>query len=181
MKLLIASDLHGSAHYANNLYTLWQQEAPDVVLLLGDLLYHGPRNDLPEQYAPKEVIAILNKMKDKILAVRGNCDSEVDQMVLEFPILSDFAVLALGGTLVCATHGHNFGPQNPPPLAKGGILLCGHTHIGAEEKRDEYVYLNPGSLSIPKDGQHSYMLFENGVFTRYNLQKEVLGQWSLAE
>ena len=181
MKLLIASDLHGSALYAKKLFTLFEEEKPDLVLLLGDLLYHGPRNDLPEEYAPKEVIEVLNPMADKILAVRGNCDSEVDQMVLQFPILSDFAVLGVDGAMVLATHGHKFGPENPPPLAKGSILLCGHTHIGAQEKQEGFVYLNPGSLSIPKDGHHSYMLYEKGVFTRYTLQKEVLGSWQIAE
>ena len=127
MKLLIASDIHGDIESARVLIDEFEKRGCDKILLLGDVLYHGPRNDLPGRYAPKEVIALLNGYKDKILAVRGNCDTEVDQMVLEFPILADYAILALDGLTVYATHGHNFNTKTPPPMAKGDILLHGHT------------------------------------------------------
>ena len=130
MKILIASDIHGSALFCRRLMEAWDREEPDRVLLLGDLLYHGPRNDLPEEYNPKQVIALLNERKESLLCVRGNCDTEVDQMVLRFPIMADYAVLTLGDRLLYASHGHHYGENNPPALRKGDILLCGHTHGG---------------------------------------------------
>ena len=170
MKLMIASDIHGSEYYCKKLIEQFERENPDKLLLLGDILYHGPRNDLPQVYAPKAVIAMLNPLKSKILCIRGNCDTEVDQMVLDFPILADYAVLYLDGRAVYATHGHHFGEDNPPPLSDGDILLCGHTHIPKCEKKSGYIYLNPGSVSIPKENsQHSYMMYENGKFVWKNL------------
>lgn len=169
-KLLIASDIHGSARYCRALLERIEAEAPDRVLLLGDLLYHGPRNDLPEEYAPKEVISMLNGLKNALLCVRGNCDTEVDQMVLDFPIMADYALLSLGDRTVIATHGHHFGEQNPPPHRAGDILLCGHTHIPAYKQHGDFLYLNPGSVSIPKNGScHSYMVWEKGLFTWRNV------------
>lgn len=169
-KLLIASDIHGSARYCRALLERIETEAPDRVLLLGDLLYHGPRNDLPEEYAPKEVISMLNGLKNALLCVRGNCDTEVDQMVLDFPIMADYALLSLGDRTVIATHGHHFGEQNPPPHRAGDILLCGHTHIPAYTQHRDFLYLNPGSVSIPKNGScHSYMVWEKGLFTWRNV------------
>lgn len=169
-KLLIASDIHGSARYCRALLERIETEAPDRVLLLGDLLYHGPRNDLPEEYAPKEVISMLNGLKNALLCVRGNCDTEVDQMVLDFPIMADYALLSLGDRTVIATHGHHFGEQNPPPHREGDILLCGHTHIPAYTQHGDFLYLNPGSVSIPKNGScHSYMVWEKGLFTWRNV------------
>ena len=165
MKLLIASDIHGSAYYCRSLMRVWDREQPDRALLLGDLLYHGPRNDLPREYAPREVIALLNERKNEILCVRGNCDTEVDQMVLSFPILADYAWLGIDGVTLFATHGHHFGPSRLPPLRPGDALLSGHTHIPLWEKRDGVLCLNPGSVSIPKEGsENSYMTLENGVF-----------------
>ena len=171
MKWFIASDLHGSAAYCEQMLAAYAREGADRLVLLGDILYHGPRNDLPEGYAPKAVIAALNPLKDRILCVRGNCDTEVDQMVLEFPILADYAVLADGGLTVYLTHGHKFGEQNPPPMPKGSVLLCGHTHIPAWNAHEDFIYVNPGSVSIPKNGSHhGYMLLENGVFTWKDLE-----------
>lgn len=165
MKLMIASDLHGSAYYCRKVLEAFAQEKADKLLLLGDILYHGPRNDLPKEYAPKEVMGMLNPMKNKILCVRGNCDGEVDQMVLDFPVLADYAVLYIEGQTIYATHGHVFNPNNLPPLAKGDILLNGHTHVPKVEEYDDYIYINPGSTSIPKEGSHhSYMTFEGGEF-----------------
>ena len=164
-KILIASDIHGSAYYCDKLVQRIHIEDPDRVLLLGDILYHGPRNDLPRDYAPKKVIDMLNPLNELLLCVRGNCDTEVDQMVLRFPIMADYAVLLLGDETVYATHGHHACEAAPPPLKKGDILLCGHTHVPACSEHEDFLYLNPGSVSIPKDGsRHSYITWESGEF-----------------
>lgn len=171
MKLIIASDIHGSAYYCRMLLDAFEKEKGDRLLLLGDILYHGPRNDLPRDYAPKEVIAMLNTLKDNILCVRGNCDTEVDQMVLDFPILADYAILSVGDKLIYATHGHKFNEMTPPPLSKGDILLCGHTHVPKLTECEGFVYMNPGSVSIPKENSaHSYMVFEDNKFLWKNLE-----------
>nr|WP_326183793.1 phosphodiesterase [uncultured Oscillibacter sp.] len=170
MKLLIASDLHGSAHYCRLLLEAFRREGADRMVLLGDLLYHGPRNPLPEDYDTKAVTALLNSVADRLLCVRGNCDAEVDQMVLEFPMLADYAFLAVDGPTICATHGHLHGPGDPPPLRQGDFLLCGHTHLPVCRDCGKFTYLNPGSLALPKDGTpHSYMTLENGRFLWHDL------------
>ena len=169
MKWFIASDLHGSAVYCRRMLEAYRREGAHRLVLLGDILYHGPRNDLPDEYAPKQVIALLSPYKDKILCVRGNCEAEVDQMVLPFPVMADYAVLALGDHIIYATHGHTFGPDNPPPLTDGDILLSGHTHVPMDEMRDipggKIRCLNPGSVSIPKENSaHGYLILtENDV------------------
>ncbi|MCD8390920.1 MAG: phosphodiesterase [Firmicutes bacterium] len=166
MKIMFASDIHGSIKYAEMMKNAYLREGAEGIVLLGDLLYHGPRNDLPEEYAPKKVIALLNGMKnDIILCVRGNCEAEVDAMVLDFPCLADYAVMYLDGKSVFVTHGHLYNPENPPKLKPCDYLMNGHTHIGAYEKRAGFTYLNPGSVSIPKDGRHSYMIYEDGEFS----------------
>ena len=165
MKWLIASDIHGSALWCRRLLEAWDKEQADRLLLLGDVLYHGPRNDLPDQYAPKEVIAMLNARRERILCVRGNCEAEVDQMVLDFPVLADYAVLWEGSRLIYCTHGHVYNTGKLPPLQEGDVLLHGHTHIPAWEDHGTYRYLNPGSVAIPKEGSwHGYMTLENGRF-----------------
>ena len=176
MKLLIASDIHGDIESAKILIEAFEREGCDKILLLGDVLYHGPRNDLPGRYAPKEVIALLNEYKDKILAVRGNCDTEVDQMVLEFPILGDYALLSLDGLNLYATHGHNYNTKTPPPLGEGDILLHGHTHvIRAEKFGNNNTYINPGSITLPKENcPRSYAIYEARKFTFYNVLGEVV-------
>ena len=189
MKLMIASDIHGSAFYCEQMIEAYKREGADKLLLLGDILYHGPRNDLPEGYAPKEVIAMLNPMKKELLCVRGNCDTEVDQMVLEFPILADYCYLNLSGdpeeknsdVTIFATHGHVYNPHKLPMLKDGDILLNGHTHIPAWEPFGrENLYLNPGSVSIPKnDTAHGYMTLENGVFTWKTLSGEPYHEWKM--
>ena len=167
MKLFIASDIHGSAYWCEKMLEAYKAEKADRMLLLGDILYHGPRNDLPDEYAPKKVIAMLSDYKKEILCVRGNCDTEVDQMVLPFPILSDYALIVEGNTRNYATHGHKFGKDNPPPLMEGDILLCGHTHVAADEECDGFRYINPGSVSIPKENTgNGYIVFEKGSFVR---------------
>ena len=188
MKLLIASDIHGSATWCRRLMDAVSRETPDRIVLLGDVLYHGPRNDLPEGYAPKEVAAMLNGVAESIVAVRGNCDAEVDQMVLDFPCMADYATLFDGDTTLFCTHGHVWSPERMPLLPSGAAFLSGHTHVKVNEDvsmrvcdgvlvpaRGEDVgvaggdvrtihLVNPGSVSIPKDGSHSFALYENGEF-----------------
>ncbi len=178
MRFMIASDIHGSAFYCRQMLEAYEREKADRLLLLGDILYHGPRNDLPRDYAPKEVIAMLNPMKEHLLCVRGNCDTEVDQMVLEFPIMAEYCFLDLDGQSVLATHGHVWNPSNPLMLKKGDILLNGHTHIPACEEKDGYIYMNPGSVSIPKENSaHSYMIYENKFFEWKDMNGEVYQTW----
>ncbi len=176
MKLLIASDIHGDLDSAEAVLSAYEREGADKLLLLGDLLYHGPRNDLPSTYNPKAVIELLNNNKDKILAVRGNCDTEVDQMVLTFPILADYAYLSLDGLSVFATHGHHHNTATPPPLRRGEILLHGHTHVlCATPFGDGNWYINPGSAALPKEGNpRTYAVYENRAFTVKTLDGAVV-------
>ena len=171
MKYIFASDIHGSAHYCRKLVENFKKEGADRLILLGDLLYHGPRNDLPRDYAPKKVIPMLSSLQDRILAVRGNCEAEVDQMVLPFSCMADYALLETGGMTLYLTHGHHHNPDNLPPLREGSIFLSGHTHVKLDEVRNGIRCLNPGSVSIPKDGSHSCILFEDGHF-RFHIWEE---------
>ena len=171
MKLVIASDIHGSAYWCKKLLETIEQEQPDKIILLGDLLYHGPRNDLPRDYAPKQVIPMLAGLRDKILAVRGNCEAEVDQMVLPFPCMADYALFHCDGLNLYLTHGHLWNPDQLPPLQPGDLFLSGHTHVKLDRISDGIRCLNPGSVSIPKDGSHSCMIYENGNF-RFCLLEE---------
>lgn len=193
MKFLIASDIHGSAAWCRRLMDALDAEQPDRLLLLGDILYHGPRNDLPEGYAPKEVIAMLNPLASSIIAVRGNCEAEVDQMVLDFPCMADYttifdpaAALAADGSArektgceLFLTHGHVYGAgfhnsvDKLPELVDGSILLYGHTHKKVSEPAPTHEGVwafNPGSVSIPKDGTHSYGVYENGALRHVTLE-----------
>ena len=182
MKLLIASDIHGAARWCARLMDAIDAEQPDRVVLLGDLLYHGPRNDLPADYAPKEVIAMLNGIADRVICVRGNCEAEVDQMVLDFPCMADYDVLwdpqapnpqaAGAGRELFLTHGHVYGAgfhnsvDRLPELPQGSVLLYGHTHKKVSEPapgHDGVWAFNPGSVSIPKDGTHSCGMYEDGA------------------
>ena len=177
MKLLIASDIHGSALYCEALMNAYRTERADRLLLLGDILYHGPRNNLPEEYDPKAVISMLNSMSNEILCVRGNCDTEVDQMVLNFPILADYAILSVTDRMIFATHGHNFNCDALPPLKDGDILLHGHTHVPKCEQRKNFLYLNPGSVSIPKENSaHSYMTLAGNTFEWKSLSGDTYHQ-----
>ena len=181
MNLMIASDLHGSAYYCRELLAALDREQPQKLLLLGDLLYHGPRNDLPRDYAPKEVTALLNACRQQLLCVRGNCDAEVDQMVLPFPVLADYAWFVWDGFRVFATHGHHAGPDDPP-AAPFDLLLSGHTHLPMLARRaDGRVYANPGSVAIPKGGNPpTYLLYEDGTLSLRRLSDgEVLTTLSL--
>lgn len=172
MKLLIASDIHGSALWCRKLLEYYRLSGADRMLLLGDLLYHGPRNDLPEEYAPKEVISLLNSAASDLFAVRGNCEAEVDQMVLDFPCMADYALLSLDKSVLFATHGHVFSPDHLPRLHPGDRLLYGHTHIPGIRITDGIQCVNPGSVSIPKAGTpHSCILLEEDRFTFVDLAR----------
>ena len=168
MKYLFASDIHGSAYYCRKLTDAYKAEKANRLILLGDLLYHGPRNDLPKNYAPKEVASMLNSLKNEILAIRGNCEAEVDQMMLEFPVLADYAaIMTAAGQTIYLTHGHHYNIDNPLPMKEGDVMIYGHTHVPLDEVKDGIRFLNPGSVSIPKqDSGHGYIVLEDGIFTR---------------
>ena len=179
MKLMIVSDIHGSAYYCEKMLECYKKENADKLVILGDVLYHGPRNDLPEEYAPKKVIEMLNNIKEEILCVRGNCDTEVDQMVLKFPIMADYALLYWKNRMIFVTHGHNHNLEKMPMLKKGDILLHGHTHIPVCEKAGEIYYINPGSISIPKqNSEHSYIILDDEGITFKNLDTKAYGYYS---
>ena len=177
--LLICSDIHGDALSAQKVVEAFERHGAERLVILGDILYHGPRNDLPDGYAPKKVIEILNPYSDKVLAVRGNCEAEVDQMVLTFPVLADYAFIERDGLRIFATHGHVFNKNSVPPIAKGDILLHGHTHVPvAEEFGDGFYYINPGSTSIPKENSHhGYMIYENDTFLWKDFDGNVLNEY----
>ena len=165
MNIMIASDIHGSAYWCREMLRAFEHERADKLLLLGDILYHGPRNSLPQEYNSQEVSAMLNERKNAILCVRGNCDSEVDQMMLDFPIMAEYCLLYVRDRVIFATHGHRFNKTNLPPLTPGDILLHGHTHVPAWENIGDNLYLNPGSVSIPKqDSKNGYMLLNDRSF-----------------
>ena len=173
MKILIASDIHGSAKYCEQLLSAFHRNKPDRLLLLGDLLYHGPRNALPADYDTKQTIDILNSLKNIITAVRGNCDAEVDQMVLDFPIMNEYELIQVDGVKIFATHGHHFHPQAPPPFVEMDVLLTGHTHVPEIREINGFIYVNPGSISIPKGGSdHSYAVLEEGRMTLHRLSDD---------
>lgn len=180
MKWFIASDIHGSAYYCEKLLEAYRKEGADKILLLGDVLYHGPRNDLPEGYAPKKVIAMLNELENEILCVRGNCEAEVDQMVLHFPVLADYAILTAGKKMIFVTHGHVYNNNHLPPIKPGDILLHGHTHVPVCEEFKTHIYMNPGSVSIPKENSpHSYMTFDGERFEWKTLEGEIYKEYVL--
>ncbi len=176
MKLLIASDIHGDIKAARKIIEVFESKGCTKILLLGDVLYHGPRNDLPKDYSPKEVIELLNGYSDKILAVRGNCDTEVDQMVLNFPVLADYAVVSVDDITFYASHGHKYNMQTPPPLAKWDVLLNGHTHIYEINCfGNENLYINVGSIALPKGGNpKTYAIYQNHAFSIFSDDDECL-------
>ena len=172
MKLLIASDIHGSAYWCRKLLEVYETEKPDKLVLLGDILYHGPRNDLPREYAPKAVIALLSPLAEKILCVRGNCEAEVDQMVLPFPCMAPYSQLLVEGKTFYLTHGHHENPRNLPRLNPGDVFLYGHTHVKEDIQVEGVRCLNPGSVSIPKDGSHSCLVYDKGEFSFRILEED---------
>ena len=172
MKLLIASDIHGSAYWCRKLLEVYETEKPDKLVLLGDILYHGPRNDLPREYAPKAVISMLSPLAEKILCVRGNCEAEVDQMVLPFPCMAPYSQLLVEDKTFYLTHGHHENPRNLPRLNPGDVFLSGHTHVKEDIQVEGVRCLNPGSVSIPKDGSHSCLVYDNGEFSFRILEED---------
>ena len=179
-KYMFASDVHGSAWYCRKMLEAYDRSGAERLVLLGDLLYHGPRNDLPQEYAPKQVIAMLNEYKNEIIAVRGNCEAEVDQMVLEFPVMADYAILVLNGLTFFATHGHLFNQDQMPPLKAGDILVHGHTHLLKAEKVNGHYILNPGSTSIPKGGNPAtYAILEDQDFKIFDFDGNVVKEAKL--
>lgn len=182
MKIFVASDIHGSGYYCRKMLDAYEIEKADRMLLLGDILYHGPRNDLPMEYAPKEVTAMLNEKKNEIYAVRGNCEAEVDQMVLQFPVMADYCLLPMGEKIIYATHGHIYNEGNLPPMKDGDILLHGHTHVLKAEKKEGYILLNPGSISIPKEGNvPTYGILQDGRFEIKDFQGNIVKALILEE
>lgn len=175
MKYMFASDIHGSAYYCRKMLEAYDREQARRLVLLGDLLYHGPRNDLPREYAPKEVIAMLNARKADIYAVRGNCEAEVDQMVLQFPVMADYCILEVDGRTFYATHGHVYHEFHLPPLRQGDILIHGHTHVLRADVLETCFILNPGSVSIPKEGNPpTYGIYEDGCFSIKTFEEQVV-------
>ena len=178
MKLMFASDIHGSASCCEKMLQRFKDENAAQLILLGDLLYHGPRNPLPDSYSPSAVADMLNAFSDKLLCVRGNCESEVDQMMLNFPALADYtaAFTEKGKTIYC-THGHLYKGDIKLPIKKDSVLIEGHSHVYAAEKRKDHYYINTGSVSLPKDGrERSYVIYENGYFSVRNMNgKELMG------
>ena len=180
MKIMFASDIHGSAYYCRKMLDIYSESGAGRLVILGDILYHGPRNDLPREYAPKEVIAMLNPLKNQIYAIRGNCDTEVDQMVLEFPVMADYAILVLNGLTFFATHGHLFNQDQMPPLKAGDILVHGHTHLLKAEKVNGHYILNPGSTSIPKGGNPAtYAILDEQDFKIFDFDGNVVKEAKL--
>ena len=174
MKWYVVSDIHGSSKNLKKVLNYFDQDG-DYLLILGDILYHGPRNNIPESYEPKEVMKMLNERKSKILAVRGNCDGEVDQMMLKFPITADYNVIPQDGYKIFMTHGHLFDDDSLPWMDENDVLLFGHIHIPMAEKTDGRICWNPGSISIPKnDSVASFGIIENNEFSIYDLDKKVL-------
>ena len=166
--LLVVSDIHGALSGAELVLNAKEYHGIDEVLCLGDVLYHGPRNDIPEDYAPKKVIELMNALKDHIAAIRGNCDAEVDQMVLDFAVTADYSTLFFDDHKIFMTHGHVYGPDHLPSLPKGTMVLSGHTHIPTAYEKDGLLFCNPGSVSLPKDGHPaSYAIIDGSGFTVY--------------
>lgn len=173
MKCMIISDIHGSYDDLKRVLDIYEEEKMDKLIILGDILYHGPRNDLPESYAPKKVIPLLNAYKKDIIAVRGNCDAEVDQMVLEFPMRGDYHELFIDGHRIFITHGHLYNEDEMPLLNKGDILMYGHFHKPIAKEKDGVIIFNPSSISLPKVGVKSYGVYENNKLKICTLEKVI--------
>jgi len=174
MKLLVASDIHGSIKYAKKLIEIFEREKADQMLLLGDVLYHGPRNDLPEEYNPKEVFELLGQYKEKIWAVRGNCDAEVDEMVLGFDLMSDYRLFHIDGLDIIASHGHIYHPEQMPLHTSPVLFLYGHIHVAVAEKHGNDYIGNPGSISLPKSDTNSYGILENKKWFVKDLEGNII-------
>ncbi|TJX15170.1 phosphodiesterase [Tissierella creatinini] len=174
MKLFFISDIHGSIYYLKKALKRFEEEKADYIVILGDILYHGARNPLPLEYNPKEVFALLNSIGHKIIAVRGNCDSEVDEMVVNFPIMATYSNILYNNRRVFITHGHIYNETNMPPLADSDMLIQGHTHIPRLDKKDNVYVVNPGSITLPKeDNPHTFGILEGSSFKIKTLEGEI--------
>ena len=177
MKLMVISDIHGSLFYLKKVIEIFEKNNYDKILILGDELYHGPRNPLPKEYNPKEAAELLNRYKNKIIAVRGNCDSEVDQMVLNFPITADYNMIFWENKKIFMTHGHIYNIDSPLPMEDGDIMIYGHFHIPIIQRKNEKMFLNPGSISLPKENNpNSFGVFENGSFYIKDMEENILNE-----
>ena len=176
MKVLIISDIHGSGYYAEKIKEIVEKENPDKIVLLGDLYYHGPRNDLSQEYNPMKVAEILNSLKDKLLVVRGNCDAEVDEMISQFKF-EDHILMEINGKKVYFTHGHRYNIE-VIPYEDFEIMIYGHIHQGFIEKKEGYLFANPGSISIPRlNTPHSYLVFEEDKLVLKDVEGEVIKEY----
>jgi len=182
MKLFFISDIHGSEYYLNKALERFKEEKADYIVILGDHLYHGPRNPFPQGYEPKKVTEILNSLSDKIISIRGNCDSEVDQMVLDFPMMADYSIIFYEGKKFFLTHGHIYNEKNMPKLKDNDVFIYGHTHILRAEKVDNVFLLNPGSISLPKENNpHTYGVLEKDTFRIKDLDGNVVKEINIME
>lgn len=176
MKVLIISDIHGSGYYAEKIKEIVEKENPDKIVLLGDLYYHGPRNDLSQEYNPMKVAEILNSLKDKLLVVRGNCDAEVDEMISQFKF-EDHILMEINGKKVYFTHGHKYNIE-VIPYEDFEIMIYGHIHQGFIEEKEGYLFANPGSISIPRlNTPHSYLMFEENRLVLKDVEGEVVEEY----
>lgn len=174
MKLFFISDIHGSSYYLEKVINIYEKEKADYLVILGDELYHGARNPLPKEYNPKKVAEILNTYKNEIIAVRGNCDSEVDQMVLNYPIMSDYSIILYNNRRLFLTHGHIYNKNNLPNISTGDVLIYGHTHVPLAEKINNMFIINPGSITFPKENTpNCYGILEDNTFKIKTLDGEV--------
>ncbi|MEG1586641.1 MAG: phosphodiesterase [Bacteroidales bacterium] len=170
MKYILISDIHGCEPTLRQALSKADEMQADRILILGDILYHGPRNSIPEGYNPQEVVAMLNLLKDRIIAVRGNCDAEVDQMLLNFPCMSDYALIQENRTTFFATHGHIYNPQQLPSLSAGNVFMYGHTHLWQLEYQNGIILCNPGSITFPKENRPAtFGFYEEGVLSIHRL------------
>jgi len=175
MKCLIISDIHGSPLNLEKVLGRFEKESFDFLVILGDILYHGPRNPLPNGYDPQKVVRLLNPYKNKIIACRGNCDAEVDQMLLEFPCMSDYSLFMDGKISFFATHGHRYTPDAFPKGPMKNVFLSGHTHLWVLEQKEDIVICNPGSITLPKENRPAtYGVYENHTLSVVDFDGNVL-------
>ena len=180
MKIFFISDIHGSLYYLEKALERYKEEAANYIVLLGDALYHGPRNPLPEKYNPQAVASLLNEYKDKIIAIRGNCDSEVDQMLIEYPMMADYSIILYDNRRLFLTHGHIYNEDNLPNLSKNDVLIHGHSHVPVAKKHNEIYVLNPGSITLPKENNpNSYAILEDNLFQIKDLEGTVIKEIKL--
>lgn len=178
MKILIVSDIHGSAYYVKQIFEIAERESADKIILLGDIYYHGPRNPFPKDYAPMEVAEALNANKDRLIVIKGNCDSEVDQMVSEFTFIEGYFVYALPERNLVCVHGHKMETEDLPELKEGDIVAYGHFHTGVIENKNGVIYVNPGSIALPKD-EHSYCVIDDNDIIIKKVNGEILKKYNI--